>query len=84
LRWRSRHWQAWIQDLAARGVQAKRRRILRDLRLYREDAGVFRGKSRVRIAQALVNSEAYDLDGDIQHMREIREDTRLVPQPGVL
>src|SRR3954470_17549839 len=41
-----------------------------------EDAGVYAAKAAVRVAQALVNGENYDLDPDIQKLREIREDTR--------
>src|SRR4029453_14624550 len=39
-----------------------------------EDAGVYAARAAVKIAQALVNGETYNLDADIQHMREIRED----------
>jgi len=49
-----------------------------------EDAGTYAARAAVRIAQALVNSESYDLDADIQHMREIREDTRLGPSTGCI
>src|SRR4029079_17708326 len=49
-----------------------------------EDAGVFAARAAVRIVQALVNDEAYDLDADIQHMREVREDTRLGPSTGCI
>jgi cyanophycin synthetase len=49
-----------------------------------EDAGVYAARAAVRIAQALVDSteKDYDLDADIQKMREIREDTRLGPSTG--
>jgi len=49
-----------------------------------EDAGIYAARAAVRIAQALVNNETYDLDADIQHMREIREDTRLGPSTGCI
>ena len=49
-----------------------------------EDAGVYAARAAVKIAQALVNGETYDLDADIQHMREIREDTRLGPSTGCI
>jgi cyanophycin synthetase len=42
-----------------------------------EDAGVYAAKASVKIAQALVNGEVYNLEEDIQQLREIREDTRL-------
>src|SRR6478672_7722474 len=48
------------------------------------DAGVYAARASVKIAQALVNGETYDLDADIQHMREIREDTRLGPSTGCI
>jgi cyanophycin synthetase len=47
-----------------------------------EDAGVYAAKSAVRIAQALADDVPYDLETDIQLMREIREDTRLGPSTG--
>ena len=47
-----------------------------------EDAGVYAARAAVRVAQALVNGEDYDLDPDIQKLREIREDTRLGPSTG--
>src|ERR1044072_348113 len=49
-----------------------------------EDAGAYAARAAVRIAQALINDEAYDLEADIQHMREIREDTRLGPSTGCI
>lgn len=49
-----------------------------------EDAGVYAAKAAVRIAQALVNGEEYDLANDIQTLREIREDTRLGPSTGCI
>src|SRR5690606_19981878 len=47
-----------------------------------EDAGVYAAKAAVRIAEALIAGEEYDLEADIQAMREIREDTRLGPSTG--
>lgn len=49
-----------------------------------EDAGVYAAKASFRIAQALINDEPYDLEPDIQAMREIREDTRLGPSTGCI
>jgi cyanophycin synthetase len=49
-----------------------------------EDAGVYAAKASVRIAQALVEGNEYDLGPDIQEMREIREDTRLGPSTGCI
>jgi cyanophycin synthetase len=45
-------------------------------------AGIYAAKACVRIAEALVKGEAYDLDEDIQNLREIREDERLGPSTG--
>lgn len=49
-----------------------------------EKVGRFAAKSAVSIAQALIDNEAYDLDSDLQAMREIREDERLGPSTGSL
>ena len=49
-----------------------------------EDAGVYAAKAAVRIAQALVDATEYNLDEDIQFLREIREDTRLGPSTGCI
>lgn len=47
-----------------------------------EDAGVYTAKAAVRIAEALIDAQPYNLDEDIQRLREIREDTRLGPSTG--
>jgi cyanophycin synthetase len=47
-----------------------------------ESAGVYTAKAAVRIAQALVNGAEYNLDDDIQKLRELREETRLGPSTG--
>ena len=44
-----------------------------------EQVGRYAAKASVRIAQALVDGEEYDLEPDIQEMREIRERERLGP-----
>jgi cyanophycin synthetase len=49
-----------------------------------EDAGVYAAKASVRIAQALTDGVDYDLNEDIQKLREIREDTRLGPSTGCI
>ena len=49
-----------------------------------EDAGIYAAKAAVRIAHALIFEEPYDMDEDIQRMREIREDTRLGPSTGCI
>lgn len=47
-----------------------------------EKVGIYAAKASVRIAQALIDGEQYDLEKDIQAMREIREDERLGPSTG--
>jgi cyanophycin synthetase len=47
-----------------------------------EDAGLYAGEAAVRIAEALADSKDYDIEADIQKLREIREDTRLGPSTG--
>jgi cyanophycin synthetase len=49
-----------------------------------EDAGVYAARASVRIAQALVDGVEYNMDEDIQQLREIREDTRLGPSTGCI
>ncbi|HMR93195.1 MAG TPA: cyanophycin synthetase [Chitinophagaceae bacterium] len=49
-----------------------------------EDAGVYTAKAAVRIAEALIEGREYDLEKDIQSLREIREDTRLGPSTGCI
>lgn len=49
-----------------------------------EDAGYYAAKAAFRIAEALIAGTAYDLETDIQEMREIREDTRLGPSTGCI
>ncbi len=47
-----------------------------------ENVGMFAAESAVAIAQSLINGTSYDLDADIQKMREIRERVRLGPSTG--
>jgi len=47
-----------------------------------ENVGMFAAESAVAIAEALITGTDYDLDGDIQKMREIRERVRLGPSTG--
>ena len=47
-----------------------------------ENVGVFAAESAVAIAEALIAGSAYDLETDIQKMREIRERVRLGPSTG--
>lgn len=45
-------------------------------------AGIYTAKASVKIAEALIAGEPYDLDADIQELREIRENERLGPSTG--
>ncbi|MDZ4759084.1 MAG: cyanophycin synthetase [Bacteroidota bacterium] len=47
-----------------------------------ENVGIFAAKASVAIAEALTKGEDYDLAGDIQTMRELREEERLGPSTG--
>jgi cyanophycin synthetase len=47
-----------------------------------ENVGRFAAESAVRICEALINGETYDLKEDIQEMRELRENSRLGPSTG--
>jgi cyanophycin synthetase len=49
-----------------------------------EDAGLYAARVAVRIAQSLVDDTPYQLEDDIQQLREIREDTRLGPSTGCI
>ena len=44
-----------------------------------EKVGIYAAKAAVKIAEALIAGEDYDLTDDIQNMKEIREDVRLGP-----
>src|SRR5690606_32292489 len=47
-----------------------------------ESVGVFAAEASVKIAEALINGEDYDIAADIQRMKEIRERVRLGPSTG--
>jgi len=47
-----------------------------------ESVGMFAAESAVRIAEALISATDYDVEADIQRMREIRERVRLGPSTG--
>lgn len=49
---------------------------------YEEKAGIYAARAAVRIAEALINGNDYDLAADVQKLREIREDERLGPSTG--
>ncbi|WP_158730455.1 MULTISPECIES: cyanophycin synthetase [unclassified Flavobacterium] len=47
-----------------------------------ENVGLFAAESSVAIAEALIAGKEYDIDADLQKMREIRERVRLGPSTG--
>jgi len=47
-----------------------------------ENVGLFAAESSVAIAEALIKGTPYDLEADLQKMREIRERVRLGPSTG--
>lgn len=47
-----------------------------------EKAGIYAAEASVQIAEALINNDEYDLETDIQRMRELREIERLGPSTG--
>lgn len=47
-----------------------------------ENVGLFAAESSVKIAEALIAGTEYDLEADIQQMKEIREKVRLGPSTG--
>jgi cyanophycin synthetase len=47
-----------------------------------ENAGKYAAKAAVRICEALISGEDYNMDDDIQQMRELREEQRLGPSTG--
>jgi cyanophycin synthetase len=52
---------------------------------YMEEAvGIFAAKAAFRICEALIEGKPYDLEADVQTMRELREETRLGPSTGAI
>ena len=49
-----------------------------------EKSGLFAGEAAFRIVNSIIKGENYDLQADIQKMRELREDERLGPSTGSL
>ena len=75
-----------IQTLAGMDVGFGRTRETKTPGVYNvvfnyleEKVGIYAAKSAVKIAEALIAGEKYDLTDDIQNMKEIREDVRLGP-----
>jgi cyanophycin synthetase len=78
-----------IQTLAGMDVGFGRTRGTGELGIYNvvfaymeEKAGIYAAKAAVRICEAIAAGNDYDLQDDIQTMREIREDERLGPSTG--
>lgn len=49
---------------------------------YEAKAGIYAAKASVAIAEALTEGKDYDLESDIQKLRELREEERLGPSTG--
>lgn len=78
-----------IQTLAGMDVGYGRTRETKTKGVYNvvfnyieEKVGVFAAEASVNIAQALIDNVPYNLQRDIQTMREIRENVRLGPSTG--
>lgn len=78
-----------IQTLAGMDTGFGRTRSTKEHGVYNvvfsyieENVGVYAAEASVRIAEALVEGKEYDLDEDIQRMKEIRERVRLGPSTG--
>ena len=78
-----------IQTLAGMDVGFGRTRDYGEKGVYHvvfayaeEKVGRFAAQSAVRIAESLIDGSEYDLDSDIQRMRELREESRLGPSTG--
>lgn len=78
-----------IQTLAGMDTGFGRTRGTKELGVYNvvfsyieENVGIYAAEASVRIAQALIDGEDYELDVDIRKMKEIRERVRLGPSTG--
>lgn len=50
---------------------------------YMEEAvGIYAAKAAVKVCEALIKGEAYDVDTDVRNMRELRENVRFGPSTG--
>jgi cyanophycin synthetase len=49
-----------------------------------EEVGKFAARASFKICEALIEGKDYDLESDIQTMRELREETRLGPSTGCI
>nr|MBP7478390.1 cyanophycin synthetase [Chitinophagales bacterium] len=78
-----------IQTLAGMDVGFGRTREMPEKGVYfvvfsywEKKVGVYAAEAAVRIAEALATGADYDLEADIQKMRELREEERLGPSTG--
>ncbi len=78
-----------IQTLAGMDVGFGRTRGYGEVGVYNvvfaymeEKVGRFAAKASVRIAEALIEGKEYNLEDDLQYMRELREGERLGPSTG--
>ena len=78
-----------IQTLAGMDVGFGRTRGYGEKGVYQvvfaymeEKVGIYAAEAAVRIAEALIADASYDLDNDLQQMRELREQERLGPSTG--
>lgn len=80
-----------LQTLAGMDTGFGRTRETKDRGIYHvvfsyheAKAGIYTAKAAVKIAEALVAGLPYDIEEDIQTLREIREDERLGPSTGAI
>src|SRR5690554_5641473 len=80
-----------IQTLAGMDVGFGRTRTYGEEGVYfvvfsymEENVGRYAAQASVKIAEALLKGKAYDLEYDIQKMRELRESERLGPSTGAI
>lgn len=78
-----------IQTLAGMDTGFGRTRVTKEVGVYNvvfsyleENVGIYAAEASVRIAQAIIDGTDYDLEADIQRMKEIRERVRLGPSTG--
>lgn len=78
-----------LQTLAGMDTGFGRTRETKDRGIYHvvfsyqeAKAGIYTAKASVKMAQAIADNQPYDLENDIQTLREIREEERLGPSTG--
>ncbi|MBL4656549.1 MAG: cyanophycin synthetase, partial [Flavobacteriales bacterium] len=85
----SEHVALEIQTMAGMDCGFGRTRETNDKGIYNvvfsyteEKVGIYAAKAAVRIVKALIDDKSYDLEHDVQQMRELRESERLGPSTG--